>query len=83
MACDADGKAAGYDQVQGRWLISADGWCWRLSMPMEGDLPMIAEEGAVIVGKIMMVCRSPRVDKLMFSINIRVCFVYGFYLVRN
>jgi len=50
-------------------------------MPMEGDLPMIAEEGVGIVEKMMTVRRSPRVDKLMFSIIIRVCFVYGFRLV--
>ena len=52
-------------------------------MPMEDDLPMIVEEGVGIVGKMMMVCRSPRIDKLMFSIIIRVCFVYGFCLVWN
>jgi len=52
-------------------------------MPMEDDLPMIVEEGVGIVGKMMMVCRSPRIDKLMFSIIIRVCFVYGFRLVWN
>jgi hypothetical protein len=44
---------------------------------------MIAEEGTVIVVKIMVVCRSPRVNKLMFSINIRAFFVYGFRLVWN
>ena len=52
-------------------------------MPMEDDLLMIVEEGIGIVGKMMMVCRSPRIDKLMFSIIIRVCFVYGFRLVWN
>jgi len=52
-------------------------------MPMEDDLPMIVEEGVGIVGKMMMVCRSPRIDKLMFSIIIRVCFVYRFRLVWN
>ena len=50
-------------------------------MPMEGDLPMIVEEGVGIVEKMMTVRRSLRVDKLMFSIIIRVCFVYGFRLV--
>jgi hypothetical protein len=44
---------------------------------------MIVEEGVGIVGKMTVVCRSPRRDKLMFSINIRVCFVYGFCLVWN
>jgi len=46
-------------------------------------MPMIVEEGVGIVGKMMMVCRSPRIDKLMFTIVIRVCFVYGFHLVWN
>jgi len=50
-------------------------------MPMEDDLPMIVEEGIGIVGDMMMVCRSPSIDKLLFSIIIRVCFVYGFCLV--
>ena len=52
-------------------------------MPMENDMPMIVEEGVGIVTKMMMVCRSPRIDKFMFSIVIRVCFVYGFRLVWN
>jgi len=46
-------------------------------------MPMTVEEDVGIIGKIMIVCRSPRVDKLLFSIIIRVCFVYGFYLVWN
>ena len=50
-------------------------------MPMEDDMPMMVEEDIGIVGKMMTVCRSPRVDKLLFSIIIRVCFVYGFCLV--
>jgi len=44
-------------------------------------MPIMVEEGLGIVGKMMVVCRSPRVDKLMFSIIIRVCFVYEFRLV--
>ena len=52
-------------------------------MPMEDDMPMMVEEGVGIIGKMMMVCRSPRIDKLLFSIIIRVCFVYGFCLVWN
>jgi len=50
-------------------------------MPMEGDMPMIVEEDVEIVGKMMMVSRSPRIDKLLFSIIIRVCFVYELCLV--
>jgi len=50
---------------------------------MEDDMPIIVEEGVGNIGKMMMVCRSPRIDKLMFSIVIRVCFAYGFRLVWN
>jgi len=46
-------------------------------------MPMTVEEDVGIIGKIMTVCRSPRVDKLLFSIIIRVCFIYGFCLVWN
>ena len=52
-------------------------------MPMEGDLPMMAEEGARIVNRMVTMCRSPMVDRLMFSIVIRVCFKYGFRLIWN
>jgi len=52
-------------------------------MPMEDDMMMIVEKGVGIVGKMMMVCRSLRIDKLMISIVIRVYFVYGFCLVWN
>jgi len=45
-------------------------------------MPMLVEEDVGIIRK-MMVCRSPRIDKLLFSIIIRVCFVYGFCLVWN
>jgi hypothetical protein len=51
-------------------------------MMMEDDMPMLVEEDVGIIRK-MMVCRSPRIDKLLFSIIIRVCFVYGFCLVWN
>ena len=52
-------------------------------MPMEDDMLMMVEEDIGIVGKMMMVCRSPRVDKLLFSIIFRVCFVYELCLVWN
>ena len=52
-------------------------------MPMEDDMPMVVEKDVGIIGKMMMVCRSPRIDKLLFSIIIRVYFVYGFCLVWN
>jgi len=47
-------------------------------MPMEGDVPMITEGSAGIADRMVTVCRSSVVDRLMFSIAIRVCFVYGF-----
>jgi len=43
-------------------------------MPMEGDLLMIAEGGVGIVNRMVTVCRLLTVDRLMFSIVIRVCF---------
>ena len=52
-------------------------------MPMKDDMPMMMEEGVGIIGKMMTACRSPRIDKLLFSIIIRVCFVCGFRLVWN
>jgi len=52
-------------------------------MPMEGDLPMIAEGGVGIVDRMVTVCRSPMVDRLTFSIAIRVCFVYGLCSIWN
>ena len=52
-------------------------------MLMGDDVPMIVEEGVGIVRKMVVVCRSPRIEKLMISIVIRVCFVYGFCLVSN
>jgi len=42
---------------------------------------MIVEEGAGTVNRMVTVCRSPMVDRLMFSIVIRVCFTYGFRLI--
>ena len=39
------------------------------------------EKGVGIVEEIVVACRLPRMDKLMISIVIRVCFVYRFCLV--
>jgi len=50
---------------------------------MKGSLPMIAEGGVGLAEKRMTVHQLPRMDKLMFSIVIRVCFVCGFRLVWN
>jgi hypothetical protein len=44
---------------------------------------MIAEGGAVIVNRMVTVCRSLTVDRLLFSIVIRVCFTYGFRSIWN
>jgi len=52
-------------------------------MAMKGDSPMITKGGAGIVDRMVMVCRSVVVDKLMFSIVIRVRFVYGFRSIWN
>jgi len=52
-------------------------------MPIEDDMPMMMEEDVGIIGEMMMVCRSPRIDKLLFFIVIRVCFAYEFCLVWN
>jgi len=50
---------------------------------MEDDMPMMVREDVEIVRKIMVVCRSPRIDKLLFSIIVRVYFMYEFYLIWN
>jgi len=50
-------------------------------MAMRGGLPMIMEKGAGVVDRLMVVYRSVVEDDLMLSIVIRVCFVYGFYLI--
>jgi len=52
-------------------------------MPMKGSLPMIAEGGMGLAENRMTVRQPPRMNKLMFSIVVRVCFVYGFRLVWN
>jgi len=52
-------------------------------MAMKGDFPMITKGGVGIVDRMVVVCRSAVVDKLMFSIVIRVCFTYGFRSIRN
>jgi len=42
---------------------------------------MITGGGVGIADRMMAVCRSPVVDGLMFSIAIRVCFVYRFHSI--
>jgi len=46
-------------------------------------MPIMVKEDVGIIEKMMMVCRLLRIDKLLFSIIIIVCFVYGFCLVWN
>ena len=46
------------------------------------QLPMITG-GAGIADRMVVVCRSSMVDRLMFSIVIRVRFVYGFRSIWN
>jgi len=46
-------------------------------------MPMMIKEDVGIVGEMMVMCRSPRIDRLLFSITVRVCFVYEFCLVWN
>jgi len=52
-------------------------------MTMRGDLPMVMKGGAGIVNRMVMVCRSVVVDKLVFSTVIRFCFAYGFRSIWN
>ena len=52
-------------------------------MATEDDLPMGTKGGIGIDDQMMMVCRSVVVDKLMFSIVVRVCFQYGFHSIWN
>jgi len=50
---------------------------------MEDDILMMVKEDVEIVGKIMVVRRSPRIYKLLFSVIVRVYFMYEFYLIWN
>ena len=52
-------------------------------MATRGDLPMDTKGGVGIVDQMVMVCRSVVVDRLMFSIVVRVCFAYGFCSIWN
>ena len=50
-------------------------------MPMEDDMPMMVKEDVGVVVRTMVVCRSPRIEKLLFSIIVRVYFIYEFYSI--
>jgi len=52
-------------------------------MAMRGDSPMVTKGGVGIVDRVGMMYRLVVVDKLMFSIVIRVCFAYGFRSIWN
>jgi len=52
-------------------------------MAMKGGLPMVMEKSAGVVDRLVAACRSVVEDDLMFSIVIRVCFVYGFHSIWN
>jgi len=52
-------------------------------MPMEDDMPIMVKEDMGVIRRTMVVCRSPRIDKLLFSIIVRVYFMYEFCLIWN
>jgi len=52
-------------------------------MAMRYGLPMVMENGAGVVDRLMVVYRSVVEDDLILSIVIGVCFVYGFHLICN
>ena len=52
-------------------------------MTVRGGLPMVVEEDAGVVDWLVVVYRSVTVDSLIFSLVIRIRFVYEFCLVWN
>ena len=52
-------------------------------MTVEGGLPMVMEKDAGVAGWLITAYRSVVEDSLIFSLVIRVCFVYGFRLIWN
>jgi len=52
-------------------------------MAVKGGLPMVMEKSVGVVDRLVAVYRSVVEDDLMFSIVIRVCFVYGFCAIWN
>ena len=52
-------------------------------MAMRGGLPMVMEKGTGVDDRLMVVCRLVVEDDLIFSIVIRVCFVYRFRSIWN
>ena len=52
-------------------------------MTEKGGLPMVMDEDAGVADWLITVYRSVVEDSLMFSLVIRVRFVYGFRLILN
>jgi len=52
-------------------------------MAVKGGLPMIVKKSAEVADGLMTVYRSVVGDSLMFSLVIRVRFVYGFRFIWN
>jgi len=52
-------------------------------MSMKEKIPMMVKEDMGIAERTMVVCRSPRIDRLLLSIIVIVCFMYEFCLVWN
>jgi len=44
---------------------------------------MLVKEDMGVIRETMVVCRSPRIDRLLLSIIVRVYFMYEFCLVWN
>jgi len=55
----------------------------RWLMLMITDMPIMVKEDMGVIRRTMVVCRSPMIDKLLFSIIDRVYFMYEFYLIWN
>ena len=83
MKVVADGETTEYDQVQKWWYIRADDQCKYLPMAVIDSLPMTLEESVEVADWFVVVSRSVTGGSLMFSLVIRIRFVYGFRLVWN
>jgi len=46
-------------------------------------MPMMVKEDVGVIGGTMVVCRSSRIDKLLFSIIVKVYIMYEFCLIWN
>jgi hypothetical protein len=65
--------------------------CWSEPMadvddcrcPMKESMSMMVYEDVGVAGRTMVVCRSPKIDRLLLSIIVKVYFMYGSCLVWN